>query len=256
VKREIAPPIAPTYAKLGKSIGSGQFSGRRIKLDQRYLKSMRIIADDLAEPSSRGFEMLRTQIFRKVGDSGPQTIGITSPTPGCGKTVCAVNLALSMARLQERSITLVDLDLRKPQVATYMGLPKGSGVEDVLNGHNSLEEITLLPEAGQGQFRILPTFHSSRSAAALIASSQMADFVQHLRAQDPSGIVLFDLPPVLAVDDVISFLPHLDSILLVVASGQTTVSDISNSERLLGATEILGIVLNKAEEGFEVGYNY
>ena len=58
------------------------------------------------------------------------------------------------------------------------------------------------------------------------------------------------------MDDVISFLPQLDSVLLVVASGQTTVSDITNSERLMGATEIMGIVLNKSEEGVEAGYTY
>ncbi len=84
----------------------------------------------------------------------------------------------------------------------------------------------------------------------------MSEMVQLLRAQDPAGIILFDLPPVLAVDDVISFLPQLDSVLLVVASGQTTISDIANSERLLGATEIMGIVLNKSEEGAEAGYPY
>jgi protein-tyrosine kinase len=89
-----------------------------------------------------------------------------------------------------------------------------------------------------------------------MASSTLAEMVQTLRGQDPGGLILFDLPPVLAVDDVISFLPQLDSILLVVASGQTTVNDISNSERLLGATEIMGIVLNKSEEGAEAGYPY
>lgn len=230
--------------------------GESTHLDARHLKAMRIVADDVADPRSRGFEMLRTQVFRKMGAANYQTIGITSPSSGCGKTVCALNLALSIARLPERSITLVDLDLRKPQIAGYLGLADGPGVDDVLRGRAPLEDIVVVPEIGRGRFRILPTYRASRNAAELIASRQMSELVQLLRAQDPAGIILFDLPPVLAVDDVISFLPQLDSVLLVVASGQTTISDIVNSERLLGATEIMGIVLNKSEEGAEAGYPY
>jgi protein-tyrosine kinase len=231
-------------------------SGELSHLDPKHLKAMRIVADDVADPRSRGFEMLRTQVFRKMSEQSQQTIGVTSPTAGCGKTVCTLNLALSIARLPERSITLVDLDLRKPQIASYLGLPAGPGFDDVLRGRAPLEDIIVVPEIGKGRFRILPTFRPNRNAAEQVSSSKMSQVVRILRAQDPSGIILFDLPPVLVVDDVISFLPQLDSVLLVVASGQTTVSDITNSERLLGGTEIMGVVLNKSEESAEVGYSY
>jgi protein-tyrosine kinase len=253
----------PREARTRRTDGVGRSStafvpggGESTRLDAKHLKAMRIVADDVADPRSRGFEMLRTQVFRKMSEANYQTIGITSPSSGCGKTVCALNLALSIARLPERSITLVDLDLRKPQIAGYLGLADGPGVDDVLRGRAPLEDIVIVPEIGKGRFRILPTYHASRNAAELIASRQMSEMVKLLRAQDPTGIILFDLPPVLAVDDVISFLPQLDSVLLVVASGQTTISDITNSERLLGATETLGIVLNKSEEGAEAGYPY
>jgi protein-tyrosine kinase len=253
----------PREARTRRTDGAGKSrtgfvpgGGESTHLDAKHLKAMRIVADDVADPRSRGFEMLRTQVFRKMSEANYQTIGITSPSSGCGKTVCALNLALSIARLPERSITLVDLDLRKPQIADYLGLADGPGVDDVLRGRAPLEDIVVVPEIGRGRFRILPTYHASRNAAEHIASRQMAEMVQLLRAQDPAGIILFDLPPVLAVDDVISFLPQLDSVLLVVASGQTTISDIVNSERLLGATEILGMVLNKSEEGAEAGYPY
>ncbi|HUQ38260.1 MAG TPA: CpsD/CapB family tyrosine-protein kinase [Aestuariivirga sp.] len=249
-------PARSPGTPLGKPRGFVSGDGQLTPLDPRHLKAMRIVADDVADPRSRGFEMLRTQVCRKMGEAGHQTLGITSPTAGCGKTVCALNLALSIARLPERSITLVDLDLRKPQIASYLGLPAGPGADDVFRGRAPLEDIVILPEMGEGRFRVIPSYHTSRNAAEHIASSQMAEMVQTLRAQDPTGLIIFDLPPVLAVDDVISFLPQLDSVLLVVASGQSTISDISNSERLLGASEVMGIVLNKSEEGLETGYSY
>lgn len=257
-----AVPLANRTIRTRPSVGLGEIGdfisgdGSHTQLDPKWLKSMRIVADDVADPRSGGFEMLRTQIFRKMSEGAHHTVGITSPTSGCGKTVCAVNLALSIARLPERSITLVDLDLRKPQVATYLGLSSGPGLDDALRGRAPLEDVVIVPEIGNGRFRVLPTYQPSRNAAEIIASSKMTEIVQMLRAQDPSGIILFDLPPVLAVDDVISFLPHLDSVLLIVASGQTTVSDIANSERLLGSTDIMGIVLNKSEEAVEAGYVY
>lgn len=227
-----------------------------MELDQAHLKAMRIVAEDVTDPRARGFEMLRTQVFRKMSEPRHQTLGITSPTSGCGKTVCALNLAFSIARLAERSVTLVDLDLRKPLMKSYLGLPAGPGIDGLLRGEAKIKEIAVFPGIGEGRLRILPTARPSRDAAVLMASSQMEELVRELRAQDPSGIILFDLPPVLVADDVISFLPQLDCVLLVVAAGQTTVSDITSAERLLGDTDVLGIVLNKSEEGGEASYYY
>lgn len=232
------------------------WGGRSVRLDPAHLKSMRIIAGDVTDARNRGFEMLRTQVLRKMGDSQHQTIGITSPTSGCGKTVCALNLAFSIARLPEKSVTLVDLDLRKPQIASYMGLPPGPGVDGVLRGEVALEDTAVVPEIGAKRFRVFPTSRSTRNAAVHMASSPMAELVQRLRAEDPEGIILFDLPPVLVADDVISFLPQLDCILLVAASGQTTAAEITSSERLLGDTEVIGIILNKSEEEGEASYYY
>jgi protein-tyrosine kinase len=230
--------------------------GELTRFNREHLKSMRIVSDDASDPRGRGFEMLRSEVFRKMKENSFQTIGITSPTAGCGKTVCALNLAFSMARLPERSVTLVDLDLRKPLVANYLGLPPGPGLDDVLRTGSPIEDIIIVPEISNGRMRILPAYRPSPQAAEHIASSRLSELVQVLKGQDPQGAILFDLPPVLAVDDVISFLPNLDCVLLIVASGQTTVSDISNSERLLGVKRLMGIVLNKSEEEMEIGYGY
>lgn len=248
--------LRSTAVGVGQAVDFGALGARPVHLEAGHLKAMRIIAGDVADPRNRGFEMLRTQVLRKIAESGHQTIGITSPTSGCGKTVCALNLAFSIARLPEKSVTLVDLDLRKPQIAGYMGIAPTPGIDAILRGEAALEDIAVVPDVGARRFRVFPTARASRNAAALMASSQMAGLVQKLRDQDREGVILFDLPPVLVADDVISFLPQLDCILLVVASGQTTVADITNAERLLGDTEVLGIILNKSEEGGEANYYY
>jgi Mrp family chromosome partitioning ATPase len=237
------PPVVSSY-------------GTVVKLDANHLSENRIIGFDPTNPMARGFEMLRTQVSTKMRDAGFQTIGITSPTPGCGKTVCAVNLAFSMSRLVERSVTLVDADFRKPQIANYLGFKGTNGLESYLAGKIGFEDVALLPESGKSRFKVFPTYRASRDAAEQISSTRMADLVATLRQEDPTGIVIFDLPPVMVVDDVMSFLPHLDCVLLVVASGQTTVSDIVTAERLLGSAHILGTVLNKAEAESQANYYY
>lgn len=254
----LAPRRGPPNAapEAGGSADLVTWGGTPVTLDHEHLKAMRIIAEDVTDHRARGFEMLRTQVFRKMSEPRHQTLGITSPTSGCGKTVCVLNLAFSIARLAERSVTLVDLDLRKPLMKSYLGLPPGPGVDGLLRGEATIKDIAVFPEICEGRLRILPTTRPSRNAAAQMASTQMEELVQQLRAQDPSGIILFDLPPVLVADDVISFLPHLDCMLLVVAAGQTTASEITSAERLLVDTDVLGIVLNKSEEGGEGSYYY
>jgi protein-tyrosine kinase len=258
---QTAPAQTKTRNSDGDSVarlttGFDRRNGRIVRLDKGHLATHRIVAIDATDQQSRGFEMLRTQVSLKMKEAGFQTLGVTSPTPGCGKTVCSVNLAFSISRLLERTITLVDLDMRKPQVANYLGLPEGPGVEDIINGTATVADVSLMPESGNGRFRVLPTYRSSRSASELMASSEMSALVSKLRSQDPAGIVLFDLPPVLVVDDVMSFLPQLDSLLLVVAAGHTKVSEIKTCERLLGADRLMGIVLNKSDEKPDKNYYY
>ena len=111
-----------------------QILAREVSLDSAYLESQRIIAHDVRDPRSRAFDMLRTQILQSMDLKSWQFLGITSATEGCGKSVVAINLALSIARQPDRSVLLVDLDLQKPQVANYLGLKSDRGVLNVLAG--------------------------------------------------------------------------------------------------------------------------
>lgn len=226
---------------------------QQIALDAGHLQSQRVVTHLVTDPYSRPFDMLRTQILQAMdAASNSKILAVTSPTPGCGKTVTAINLALSIARQSERSVLLVDLDFPKPRVASCLGLPSDRGVLNVLEGRVGLSEAIIHASIGKQQFMVLPTGPTSGSAE-LMASRAMADMFADLRREYRSQTIIVDLPPILASDDVIAILPQVDCALLVVAVGTTKVAEIEECTRHLQSTEVVRIVVNKVPSA---GTNY
>jgi Mrp family chromosome partitioning ATPase len=235
----------------GRPIGSSHSQGEarieNVPLKAKHLESMRIVSNNKDDPRARTFDMLRTQVLQTMDDGGWQVLAVTSPTAGCGKTVAACNLALSIARLPERSVLLIDLDLRKPKVAEYLGIKRDVGVLSVLQGRQSLTDALVQAGIEREQFLVLPGEETSASSEWM-GSPAMGTLVQTLRREFRSRIIILDLPPVLAGDDVISLLPQLQSVLLVTAAGSSTVSDIKECSKHLRATPIVRVVVNKITE--------
>jgi len=218
-------------------------------LDIGLLESNRIIAHDETDPRTRAFDMLRTQVLQAMDQRNRKFLGITSPTPGCGKTVTAINLAMSIARQPERSVLLVDLDLQKPRhIATSLGIECASGVFSVLEGHTNLASTVIAARAGHSHIAVLPTEKSTTASSAWMVSREMSTMLQEIRRDYRSHIVIVDLPPVLSSDDVIALLPQLDCALLVASVGRTTVAEIEECNRHLQSADVLRLVLNKVTE--------
>jgi protein-tyrosine kinase len=228
---------------------------RAIKLKNAVLQSNRIIAHGANNPFSRPFDMLRTQILQAMDAKGHKILAVTSPTPSCGKTVTSLNLALSIARQPERSVLLVDLDLRKPRVASYLGLEFTNDVQTMLEGQSNLSETIIQAHINNQQLKILPTAPRSE-LSELLASRAMTTMFEEFRREYASETIIVDLPPILSSDDFISILPHVDCVLLVVAVGTSKLSDIEESKKHLQTAEIVRIVVNKAPESSAPYYGY
>ncbi len=214
-------------------------------LSSAYLQSRRIISHLAADPRSKSFDMLRTQVLQSMDLKGWRTLAVTSPTADCGKTVTALNLAISIARQSERSVLLVDLDFQKPAVATTLGLKmREEGALSVLQGKTTLSRAIIPVRVGEQRFSVLPTT-STTGSAELIASRAMAAMIQDLKREYHSQIIILDLPPVLTSDDVIAVLPQMDCVLFVAAVGTSTIAQIEECRRHLQSSEVVRIILNK-----------
>jgi hypothetical protein len=218
---------------------------RVVQLSPSTLERNRIVSFDKADPASRAFDMLRTRVMQKMDEQGWRTLAITSPGPEAGKTLVAVNLAMSIAHQTQKTVMLVDFDLRKPKVASYLGLPFGISLNEVLDDKAQLPDALVNP--GLPRLVVLPTGAPVAKASETLFSHRVAKLISDLRDRYESRIVIFDLPPLLDTDDAIAVLPQIDCVLMVVGEGQSQKAEIEESLRLIPPEKLLGVVLNKAD---------
>lgn len=228
--QKVPPPIVYSVTKV-------------VECPEDELRERRIVAGFESGAFVEGYKLLRTQVLHRLRENGWSVLGVTSPNEREGKTLTAVNLAVTLAMEATQTVLLVDADLRKPTIHRMFGLDKAKGLADVLLDEVPLEETLIHPAIGR--FVILPGGRTVSQATEALTSPRMAALVEELKHRYESRIVVFDLPPVLTCADVLGFGPHLDALLLVMAEGVTRRHDVEESiNRLKGAVPILGTLLN------------
>ena len=219
---------------------------RVVPLETSHLEEHRIVAANKIDPRAMAFDMLRTKILGAMNANGWRTLAITSPKPDCGKTTVAINLAISVARQPDCTALLVDFDLRQPRVGAYLGLPPENALIDCIVGRRPVKDALINP--GIPRLVVLANARSVSRASELLSGQRVKELVSEFRQRYDKRILIFDMPPVLTADDTIAFLPQVDCTLLVIASGTSTKSDVEECQRLLASNNLLGVVLNKADD--------
>ena len=211
-----------------------------------FLREMRVITAVESGGFTDAYGILRTQILQRLREKRWNTLAVTSPRAHEGKTLTAINLAISLAREVDYTVLLVDADLRHPSVHTYFGIHPERGLGDYLVGDIPLPELLIHP-SGIGRFIILPGGQPLDHSSEMLNSPKMARLVEEMKSRYSSRIVLFDLPPLLSTADTLAFSPYVDAALLVIEEGKTPASEIERaSELLVQNTNLIGTVLNKA----------
>jgi protein-tyrosine kinase len=245
-----SPPTAPT-----DELSAGFAT---VHLNPALLEAHRIVAHGGLDAQARYYDMLRTQVLQEMDRSAWQFLAVTSATSGCGKSVTACNLAISIARLPKHSVLLVDLDFHKPSVTQYLGIDAPSGVLSVLEARANLSDVVIEAEFGRNSLLVLPGEECRSGSAEWMTSEAMATLLQNIKRNFRSRIVIFDLPPMLVSDDVISILPQMDAVLLVAGVGETAPADIQECQKHLSSTPVVRVVVNRVTEkaGAYYGYGY
>lgn len=230
---------------------------RAARADRHVMEASRIVSaiDDRSAISA--YNLLRTRVLQRMRSNGWRSILVTSPGAGEGKTLTASNLAVSLARDVNQSVLLVDLDLQRSSIAKYFGFDVDirSGMSDYLLDKCQVEDILYVPSDLE-RIAIIPNLTTLQSSSELVNSPRMKSLLSAVREQPDNTIAIFDMPPVLACDDVLAFCPQVDAVLLVVAQGQTDRIALDKTMELLSEANLLGVVLNKSDESSGEYYGY
>ncbi|PIE16388.1 MAG: hypothetical protein CSA68_02910 [Rhodobacterales bacterium] len=218
----------------------------KVKLENRTLERNLVISATRKDPAHRAFDILRTRMMQALANKGWYRIGVTSPTDGCGKTFVAANLAISLARSETNRVLLMDLNLRKPDLARILGLERRISMAEYLSG--MVEPADFFLRLGPSLVAGLNSIPADDPAEIMqsVMAKDVLDEVQEVLAPD---VTIFDLPPMLSSDEAVACLPHLDAALLVVGGGMSTEKEIKQAEALLKEqVPLLGVVLNNSED--------
>lgn len=226
---------------------------REVKCDFDRFGEHRIISNE-QDPVLNAYRILRTRVVQKMEENNWRTLAVVSPGAGAGKSVTAINLAIAAGSKEGSRATLVDLDFYRPRVSSYLGIKNPPSSLDFFEGAKSLHDVTVKPDLTD--VLVIANERVSRRGAEYLTSARADEMISRTVNEYASRIVIFDMSPLLGCDDTIAFLPKVDCVLLVVASGQTRVPDLKEAKRLLGAANIVGTVLNKAPHSSLVGGQY
>lgn len=207
----------------------------------------RIIANE-QDPVLNAYRVLRTRVLQKMDAEGWKTLAVVSPGSGAGKTVTAINLAIAISSKAGSRATLIDLDFYRPSVARYLGLKDFPSVLDFFEGQSDFRNVAVRPQLSD--VVLVANERVTRRGAEHLTSARADQMIDTAVNDFSSRVVIFDMSPILGCDDTIAFLPKVDCVLLVAASGDTRVDELKEARRILGKANILGTVLNKAPSAF------
>lgn len=213
---------------------------------EKIYKDGRIVLGDENTSAAKSYKMLRTQVLQRMLANGWNALAITSPAPGDGKTLTAINLAISLAREVNYTVLLVDLDMQNPSIHKYFGYEPTHSLDDYLFKDVPLSNVLFNP--GIDRLVVLPSNKQRAGSSEILSSKKVKAFVEEIKHRYPSRFVIFDLPPALYADDAIAFAPLVDAMLLVVAESETKKEEVRDTLDLLKGYPILGSVLNKSAE--------
>lgn len=192
-------------------------------------------------PAAEQYRALRARISQSEEHHPLRVIQVTSPGKADGKSVTALNLALTMAQEFQRRVLILDADLRSPNVHTLLGLPPGPGLADVLTGTAALEEA--LVEIPEHHLTVLRAGRTYERPTEMLGSGPMRRLVDSLRTQF-DRIVVDSAPTTVA--DAGAIAPLSDGLLLVVRASATTTPAISRAIATLASSKLLGLVFNES----------
>lgn len=231
--------IGPTtFSKCDPSVFEVCEGGVDPSVVNRHLVSI----TDPNSTAAEEYRRLRAKILRATEANYLNTIMVTSSQSGEGKTMTAINLAISIAREIDHTVLLVDADLRKASIHKYLGLNPKAGLSDYLQFRAELSDILI--KTGIGKLVLLPAGNPPESPSELISSERMRILIRELKFRYRDRYIIIDSSPLLMTAESLSLCNYTDGIIFVVQADRTSMKTATQAASLLKGHNVLGTVFN------------
>ena len=214
-----------------------------------------LAADESVDTHSafESYRSLRTKMMHSQSTQGIRSVVVSSAIPGEGKTVSALNLALSLVQLETQRVLLVDADIRTGGLSGVLGIDEEVGLAEVLGGRARFVDVvrsTNIPRlyvVGAGQ--------PEGATADLFPGAAWADFIGH--GNELFDMVIVDSPPILGLADFELISAGCDGVLIVVRARKTKRDTLQEISQHLEGKKVLGVILNgQKQQSKRYGYYY
>ena len=232
------PPAAPS--SFADRV-SGLLDVVPLKITNRMLATARDEKTAVVEEYNK---LRSTLIALTKGEKFLNTVLVTSSVSEEGKSMTALNLAISLAKEHNHTVLLVDADLRRPSVHKYLDITPEVGLVDCLRDNLPIQKA--LVKTGIGNLVILPAGGAVKDPVDMLSSNRMKEIVAELKQRYPERYVIFDTPPILPFADAGVLAGIVDATLFVVREGMARSEDVVKGLETLKGRNLLGIVYNDA----------
>lgn len=202
--------------------------------------------NDPNSPIAEEYRKLKAVLVKMTKGDGffKNTLMVTSAVPNEGKSITALNLAISLAQEFDHTVLLVDADLRRPSIQRYLDIDRPLGFSDCLRGTADIGD-TIIP-TGIGKLSVVPAGREIANPVEFFTSQRMKDLVEEVKHRYHDRYIIFDTPPLLPFAETRSLAHLVDGVLFVVKERLASQNNVKEALDSLKGCEILGIVYNDA----------
>jgi capsular exopolysaccharide synthesis family protein len=250
----IAAPEPEAELELPLNRGEQNAQARRTVTNSEAASEKLVLAPEIEQGSVEQYRRLAARLHLAQAEHGIKVVMVASALPGEGKTLTAVNLALTLSESYNRRVLLIDGDLRRPSVHELFKIPNLTGLNDGIKSDKD---------------RKVPLVHWSDSLTLITAGRPDSDPMRVLSSKRMKTViseaaakfdwVIIDTPPVGLLTDASLFAAMVDTVVMVVQAGRTPYPDIQRAVQAIGKDRIFGVVLNRTEinrGNSYLGYGY
>lgn len=212
-------------------------------LTAHFTNPFLVTANDQSSPAAEQYRKLKSLIVKqsKMGKCG-NALMVTSSVAGEGKSITALNLAITMAQEFDHTVLLIEADIRKPSIMQYLGLEARQGLTDCVIDKLDIGDV--LVKTGISNLSVLPAGKRVDNPVELFSSNRMTEIFDEIKSRYNDRYVIVDTTPLLPFAEPQYIANTINAVLLVVREGITTPDKLKRSLEILKNNNLLGVVSN------------